>query len=458
MASRVIDPDDFDRVEKLLVDAGQAPTFDAARALLETYRLQIAIGVDACADPAWQAAALTAVNAGARAVHGGVRVLLGRDERCRVPIAYGRRLSAALAAYGATLVEELEPDVPTIAFGHRAVSGLDAPTVHTSASTWTARVTAGAGTADEPEAGSASVTAAVMSAALAVSECFQRLRGHVVAADRSFGVSLWRPDRDVEDPLAEGPPITELPASLWLLGLGHLGQGYAWLLGLLPYPLKGARALGLQDDDRLSHANRATSMLHLGQHIGVRKTRLVGGTLERLGWDTRLVEHRYLGGPLRGDADPATLLVGVDNVQARRLLDQTQFPEIVDVGLGAGPDGFLGITVRRLPGRRSSQETWTAAAPRAVGPPRGAERAYRALEQHSGDRCGVEQLAGRTVATAFVGVTAACWAIGGLLRELHGGARLELLDHTLREPAAVTALAASDTRPPRVPTVAAVEL
>jgi hypothetical protein len=239
---------------------------------------------------------------------------------------------------------------------------------------------------------------------------------------------------------------------LWLLGLGHLGQACAWLLGLLPYPAAGAGPLVLQDDDRVSAANRATSMLHRDETVGIRKTRLVAGIMDEIGWDTRLVERRYGGGTLQQTGDPAVLLGGVDNPQARRRLDETGMPLIYDAGLGAGPDGFLGITIRRLPGSRPSSEIWPAEA-RAGGPRRAGANVYEALARETGDRCGVELLAGRTVATAFVGVAAACWMLGGLLRELHGGAALELVDLSLRDPAAVTAIAAPTARTPRVPTV-----
>ena len=484
MAVNVVDPDDVDRVVKLLADSGQAPTFAAAEQLLRRYRLQLAAGADACATPAWQAALLTAVNAGARAVHGGVSVALGRDARVTLPLGRGRWLSELLTGYGARLADTFDPAVPTIALGTTA----DAETVlHPFAGRWrvgmtpsTAPIAATASAkATKPSPGTApappgtprtapgtatmapapatapttpttppSTLAATLAAAVAVSECFQRLRGNPVAADRTVALSLWAPD----DPHAEGPAITELPDSAWLLGLGHLGMAYAWLLGLLPYPPAGDRPLVLQDDDRLSRANRATSMLHRGEALGIRKTRLLEHVLAPLGWDVRLVERRYRGGPLHGDGEPALLLAGVDNPYARRALDQTGFPVIVDAGLGAGPDGFTGMSVRRLPAARPSAQIFAG----EPGPPTASSApAYADLAARTGDQCGVERLAGRTVATAFVGVTAACWALGGVLRELHGGVRAELVDHDLRDPGTVETIAAADQLSPRITTVRA---
>ncbi len=58
-----------------------------------------------------------------------------------------------------------------------------------------------------------------------------------------------------------GPPMQYLPAALWLLGLGHLGQAYAWTSGMLPYAVPGDVCLGLVDFDRIVKGNTATQLL-----------------------------------------------------------------------------------------------------------------------------------------------------------------------------------------------------
>jgi hypothetical protein len=445
-----VDPDRFDRVVKLLVDSDPTLTFEAAASILRTYRLQITVGDDACRDPAWQAAVLTAVNTGARAVHGGVSVRLRDDPPCVVPWARGQRLGHVIAELGGELIapsDDLDHGVPTIAFGADAL--LPAPTpggaprLRAFAQQWVAGVRPDGG---ECGAAPASALAGVLAAAVAVAECFQWLRGHRVAGERSVRISLWDPEGG-----SDGPVVSELPGELWLLGLGHLGQAYAWLLTMLPYPLEGARPIMLQDDDRLSVANRSTSMLHRAEAVGMRKTRLTASALEPLSWDAAIVERRYQGGRLYARGEPQVLLGGVDNPEARRALDDAGFPLIVDAGLGAGPDGFLGMTIRRFPGGRSPREVWPAGVPPRRPQPRGA--GYAALQAETGDQCGVELLAGRSVATAFVGVTAACWVIGGLMRELHGGPALTLVDHSLRNPDRVLTVAAEGARLPRIASV-----
>jgi hypothetical protein len=452
MDNTTLDPDNVDRVAKLLVDAGQASGFEDAETILRGYRIQILAASQACNEPAWQAALLSVVNAGVRAVHGGVRVVLAEDPPCVIGPLAGLALSHALEHLGAQIDDTLESGVPTIVFAEQPSSEPATIAVYPFAGTWVA------GVSPEPvarEHGPTSVPAAVLAGAMAVSECFQRLRGFAPAADRHAAVSLWRPDLDAANPEAEGPPVRELPSEAWLLGLGHLGQAYAWLLSLLPYPSGGSRPLVLQDEDRLSKANQATSLLYVGGEIGARKTRLVESTMAPIGWDTRVVEHRFLGGKLYAPGEPAVVFVGVDNPAARQLLDDSGFPVIFDAGLGAGPDGFLAMSIRRLPGARSSRELWSAAAP---PPSTSLSPAYLALAAQSGDRCGVEMLASRTVATAFVGLTAACWSIGGLLRELHGGCRYELVDYTLRSPGKVLSVPAHEQRRARVPTGASAEV
>lgn len=447
----MVDPDSFDRVVKLVLDAGDADSPEQAQELLCTYRMQVLVGADACQEPAEQAALLTAVNTGMRALHGGVGVQLEQDADCVVPLARGKRLSQAITDLGGHLIAAAEPNVPTVVLGmpHSVREPGPTPTVWAHAFGWIATVRPQAPNRDGPLA---ETPAAVLAASVAVSEIFQWFRGLAVAGDRELSISLWDPAEDDTSQGAQGPPITLLPSSMWLLGLGHLGQAYGWLLGMLPYP-RIAGTVVLQDTDRLTRANRATSMLHRAEELGTPKTRVVASALEYAGWQTQLVERRHQGGPLRGPQDPLVLLGGVDNPQTRRSYDETGFPVIYDAGLGAGPDGYLGITVRRLPARKPSVELWaherTARAPLAHR----AAAAYAALERASGDRCGVEMLASRTVATAFVGVSAACLVMGGLLRELHGGQPLELVDLTLRDPRQIQVIPTAQSSPARMSSV-----
>lgn len=444
-----IDPDSYDRVAKLILDSGDAEDFEQAESLLRTYRAQVLVGANACREAASQAALLSAVNMGVRAMHGGIGVQLDVDEECLVPLFKGVRLSAVVAALGGKVVAEAKPNVPTILLGRPTELPAKgrAPTLWVSGVGWIAHVSPQPPESEDGEAGE--VHAAVLAASLAVAEIFQWFRGHAVAGDRELAISIWDP----REPRAQGPALTLLPSAIWMLGLGHLGQAYGWLLGMLPYPTAPG-TLVLQDEDRLTAANRATSLLHRDDALGTPKTRVVAAALERAGWQTQLIERRHHGGRLRDPQDPAVLLGGVDNPEVRHSYDESGFPVIYDAGLGAGPDGYLGITVRGLPGSKSSAEMWPARHRGTSGLPARAAAAYESLGHSSGDRCGVEMLASRTVATSFVGLSAACLTVGGLLRELHAGERFELLDLTLRDPARITAIPSAQNGLARIASVA----
>src|SRR5262249_39147000 len=75
---------------------------------------------------------------------------------------------------------------------------------------------------------------AILAAALATSEVFLSFADiSIQAGRRRIAISLWRPG-DVSA-AALGEPIEVLPQSLWVLGLGHLGNAYLWALAGLPY-------------------------------------------------------------------------------------------------------------------------------------------------------------------------------------------------------------------------------
>ena len=52
--------------------------------------------------------------------------------------------------------------------------------------------------------------------------------------------------------------MTCLSTRLLLLGIGHLGQAYAWALGMLPYARPEEAEFGLMDFDRIVEGNAAT--------------------------------------------------------------------------------------------------------------------------------------------------------------------------------------------------------
>jgi hypothetical protein len=242
-------------------------------------------------------------------------------------------------------------------------------------------------------------------------------------------MSLWRPGACWLAPEPE-PPLAFLPSRLWIIGLGNLGQAFAWLLACLPFSPVSRPVLLLQDFDSMTPANLSTSLLTSDGDAHRKKTRVLAQWLELRGFDTILEERRFGKWTLRTSDEPGAALCGVDNALARASLETAGFGLIVEAGLGAGPQGFRHMFMHTFPGSRSAAEIWSNAA---AAPSRSVEEmpAYQALRQRGRDNCGLTQLASRTVAVPFVSLTAGCLVLSELLRRLHGGVALEVASLSL---------------------------
>ena len=258
--------------------------------------------------------------------------------------AAGRRLSEAIADWGGTVVVELMSDRPTVVIG-----STDRPAAITVWPTWSGWA---GGVVTDAEArlkrGSEFVLSGILAAGMAVSECFQCVVGNPRAGRRAIGLSLWRPDLDWRAVESAGPHCAYLPVSYWLAGLGHLGQAYAWAIGLLPYTQRKMISVLLQDYDFIVKANESTSSLSThANDVGKRKTRArwrPAPRIGRFGFRTTIVERAFDGQTYRIGEEPLLILSGFDRPEPRRLLGGAGFDRVIDAGLGAGPQ-YLEILV-----------------------------------------------------------------------------------------------------------------
>lgn len=448
--------DDIDRTAKILVDT-KALSPDEADAVLRSLVLQIDVGPELADDAAAQAALLTVVNTGTRAFLGGVHVRLAADPTLRTGWCNGLTASEAVRHYGARLRYELHDDLPTLVIGDTA-DRVGKPVLHLAWRGWAGGV---AECRDHLTGGPAGTElAGVAAAALGVSEIFQHMTGNALAGRRDLGLSLWRPDLDWTDPDASGPTISYLPAGLWLLGLGHLGQAYAWTLGLLPYANPSDVHVGLVDFDIIVRGNTATQLLVSSADIGRRKTRTVANALERRGFETRIVERAFdehfhpvtNGDPLRDE--PRIALAGFDSVEPRRKLGLDRFDRVVDAGLGNGAE-YLDMVIQTFPAAGDPATAFAAQRPmrdRPLGPAYEAEinRQVAAGLGATAARCGMADVAGVTVGAAFVGALASTIVISDLLRLLHDeGTRFSIVSLDLRAPEARQAVPSDSQEPVR---------
>lgn len=243
-------------------------------------------------------------------------------------------------------------------------------------------------------------------------------------------------------PTRVGGPVAFLPSRLWLLGLGHLGQGYAWCLGLLPYATPSQVHLGLVDFDVAAYGNTATQLLVKTNHVGLRKTRVVAAALESLGFTTTVVERAF-DDNFRPDPfryEPSIALAGFHSRTPRLLLGNDRFQRVIDAGIGGGPVDYLDMVIHTFP---AAEDAASAFAPRSKATSTtGLRTAYeQEIARQTADgaeeatvRCGMLDIAGVSVGAAFVGAFAGALVIADLLRVLHGGIDLSVIALDLREP------------------------
>jgi hypothetical protein len=428
----ILDADSMHRLAKLALDAGEVATPEEAVERFSRYRLRIHLGGGWADTKAGQACFLTALNTAARAFLGGVEVSGDLEPLLTVPLYQGRVAREVIAELGGTTSPSQMMGLPTLVLGDALDGQLPAFCIQPSWDHWQASISPAGSqrglvcVSDNPLSG-------VAAAALAVNEAFLFVRGDLPeAGHRTVGLSLWNPLAidDWRSDANKGPKLQYLPKDLWLIGLGHLGQAYAWTLALLPYPLDARPNLVLQDFDKAAKSNLSTCMLLSSSDLGKKKVRLVARRLEAAGFIADLVERRF--GPGHGlmVGEPTTALFGVDNVVSRRDIDTAGFAMTVEAGLGSGYRDFRNIRTHTFPGPRKASEIWTAESASQAATE--LNETYKRLAAERNDVCGMTQLASRAVATPFVGAMAAALVLAEVLRPLHGGGAHAVLDLQLK--------------------------
>ena len=420
--------DSLHRLVKHALDSGVADSVEEAEKMFRSFRLTLEIDRTAAQSPVDQTALLTAVAVGRRAFLGGVRVVGDLDAGLAVPLPLGGSLGEAATALGGRVTVAPPAGEPTIVVGGGPKARRDGFCIRTMASGWRGGVAPiHADTVLAP--GPMMPLAGMLAGALAVNEAYRFVGGDAVAGRQTVGLSLWDPagGRDWVSAGCDEPKLSYLPSSLWLIGLGHLGQAYLWGLGILPYVAPSQVSLVLQDVDEVTESTESTSVLTDGS-VGMRKTRLMAEWAERRGFKTSILERRFDGNFARQDVDePAVALCGVDNPEARRVVDKVGFDLVVEAGLGRGYRDFRSMCLHTLPGPRAASEIWKRSASTDGGVDEKA--AYRKLVVDGVlDQCGITLLAGKAVGAPFVGAVASALALSEILRPLHGGCAHQMID------------------------------
>ena len=417
------------RLVKQSLDSGEAASVEEAEAMFRSYSLAFHIEASGRADH--QAALLTGVALARRVFLGGVTVTGNLDVPLAVPMRFSGTLRGAVEALGA-IGASAPAGIPTVSVCTAPQPRSDGFHVRTAYSGWRGGIVP-AHAAALPRASASMPLAPMLAAALAVNEAYLHVRGERGDAGlRQQGLSLWRPHPSVDWRLDDQgePVLAYLPAKLWLIGLGHLGQAYLWALGLLPYPQPSGMELVLQDVDVITVSSESTSILSNPSMVGIRKTRAMAAWSKRQGFTASIYERLFDGDFRRQGREPAIALCGLDNAVGRQSLDQVGFDFVVEAGLGRDHRNFQTMRLHTLPARRAAAEIWKTSG----GLEKIEERqAYQdMLQKGKLDQCGVTLLAGKAVGAPFVGSVAACLVVSEVLRLLHGGTVHELIDLDLR--------------------------
>lgn len=421
---RTIDQGNLHRTAKYFMDNGRVESSEAAIELLQRFGLAIHVGEEVAHSADHQTALLTLVNTASRTLLGGIEIVGLPDVTSASRLAPRRSLKSAVQDLGGKPVAEQTADWPCAVIGTVGRRDFPAPSWQLTWEGWRGGVVPLRENERLAEHSGVAITPA-LAAAVCAAEAFAYHAGdHAMAGRRASGLSLWRPGADWRCHDATEPLLSYLPSRLWIIGLGNLGQAFAWLLGCLPYPTNPQPLLVLQDFDRITPANESTSLLTSPRDVNRKKTRVVADWLEARDFNTVIEERRFGPWTQRTTGEPGAALCGVDNALARAALEKAGFGLIIEAGLGGGPQGFRNIFMHTFPASRPAEKIWSG----YVGTPADVDSmpAYQLLHRQGMDQCGLAELASRTVAVPFVGLTAACLVISELLRRLHGGQATEL--------------------------------
>ena len=418
-----IDHSTLHRTAKLFMDSGRAASHEEALTLLQTFGLSVVLGNASARTREGQIALLTLVNLARRTLLAGIEVSGAGSEPLLVPLANAGTIAEAVRELGGRVAAQPRAEWPCAVIGECSLGDSMFPRWRLTWEGWRGGVVPLRDGWRLSETNSIALAPAVAAAACAAEAFFFHAGDHPLAGKRATGFSLWEPGVDWVTANPYEPALAFLPSRLWLIGLGNLGQAYAWLLGCLPYDDPAEVELTLQDFDRIAESNDSTSLLTSSRAIGCMKTRWVARWLERRRFVTFLEERRFGEWTQRHGAEPGVALCGVDNALARSALERAGFGLVIESGLGAGPQSFRNFSMHSFPGPRQAAQIWSSVED-SDGPDVSDRPAYAELRDKGMDACGLAQLASRTVGVPFVGLFAGCLVVGELLRRLHGGQAL----------------------------------
>lgn len=395
------------RIIKTLTDRADSVDHAVAEEKFRKVRLAVAVTSDAASTGAGQAAVLTAVATGMKCFERAA-VVLESDVDLRYPTPLGRSIGASASQLGAEVLHSMPDDV-----SHTVIIGRGAAHQGFAVRCWWDRWLAGAlpywddrsyGDWTNPLAG-------VLAGALAIRQIFAGVLQNRSMPNRAAVASLWEP-WIAPGAAAGGPTSFYMPSKLWIIGLGHLGQGLLWSMGFLPQ----AGVLTILQDDQIANVeNEATGLLTSRGLLGERKTRIAAQWLEAKGWSTALLERRHYGDIRIRPEDPPIVITALDEPRARIEIARSGYEYMIDVGVGHGPVDFEGMQLRVLRKGDDAPALWAhASTERSVDDILRLSAYKRLADKH--DQCGMFTLAQASTAVPFVGAAVGAFAMTQAIR------------------------------------------
>lgn len=380
----------LNRTVKVALDDGTAASVEEATQLFRSFDLQFVVGPDVQHSPTLQAALVTLLNAGPRTFLGDISVTGELDFSVSIGWWRGKALRDVAESFGVVCTPSPQCH-PSLLIGDCIGTRI--------AHDFQLRLRLTAqGFALSPDdladaSASTSIASGVAAAGAALNECFQFL----------YFRRAWAGKREIEFALPDGRQSSERsPKSIWVVGLGHVGQAFLWCAGLHAAPGLPMPMLRVQDFERVTASSLSTGLLTSSTDVGLFKAAVAAREMSKLGARCAVALDRA-DPALPPPTDSDLCIVAVDSFSFRRRLDQLRGLRIVEGGVGDNTSGFTQIQLHALPGRRAAADIWCGADPAATRRISIASRAYQNLIRQSGDECGTTQLAGRSVATPFVG-------------------------------------------------------
>lgn len=395
------------RITKTMTDRANSIDYVAAERRLADVCLAIVVSKEAVSSHAGQAAVLTAVATGMKCFERVNISGISGVPLC-IPISIGDTIETAVKSLGADMTEALPAHSTHVIF----IGVASELSIFAVRCWWDGWVGGAIPKWDErPLGDSTNPLAGILAGAMAIREVFATVLGDSRTGKRPAICSLWEPWNPPTQ-ADRGPSSFYIPKQLWIIGLGHLGQGVLWSLGLLP---TAGELVILQDDQLADVENEATGLLTSADKVGRYKTRIAAEWLEAKGWATSVIERRHHGDIKLIPTDPPIVITGLDDPIPRIEIAGAGFEYMIDAGVGHGARDFESLQIRVLRSGDDATKFWShPTSPKNVDALLKLD-AYKKFEE-ANEVCGAFMLANASAAVPFVGAVVGALVITQAIR------------------------------------------